>query len=110
MTWDSRRFKRSRDRYETLEKAGLVKHGLIFSFYAKYKNYTDLKALLHFAKKYEYRRHLLKELQKGGTDEPQEPVLATLTIPEGYTLDQIAQAVGQLQGDFKESLTAETFL
>ncbi len=28
----------------TLEKAGLVKHGLIFSFYAKYKNYTDLKA------------------------------------------------------------------
>ncbi len=34
----------------------------------------------------------------------------TLTIPEGYTLDQIAQAVGQLQGDFKESLTAEAFL
>lgn len=25
-------------------------------------------------------------------------------------MDQIAQAVGQLQGDFKESLTAETFL
>lgn len=94
----------------TLEKAGLVKHGLIFSFYAKYKNYTDLKAGYYNLQKSMSTEDLLKELQKGGTDEPQEPVLATLTIPEGYTLDQIAQTVGQLQGDFKESLTAEAFL
>ena len=33
-----------------------------------------------------------------------------MTIPEGYTIDQIAQAVGQLQGEFKEPLTAEAFL
>lgn len=94
----------------TLEKAGLVKHGLIFSFYAKYKNYTDLKAGYYNLQKSMSTEDLLKELQKGGTDEPQEPVLATLTIPEGYTIDQIAQAVGQLQGDFKEPLTAEAFL
>ena len=94
----------------TLEKAGLVKHGLIFSFYAKYKNYTDLKAGYYTLQKSMSTEDLLKELQKGGTDEPQEPVLATLTIPEGYTIDQIAQAVGQLQGDFKEPLTAEAFL
>lgn len=94
----------------TLEKAGLVKHGLIFSFYAKYKNYTDLKAGYYNLQKSMSTEDLLKELQKGGTDEPQEPVLATLTIPEGYTLDQIAQTVGQLQGDFKEPLTAEVFL
>ena len=93
----------------TLEKAGLVKHGLIFSFYAKYKNYTDLKAGYYNLQKSMSTEDLLKELQKGGTDEPQEPVLATLTIPEGYTIDQIAQAVGQLQGDFKEPLTAEAF-
>ncbi|HGR1430952.1 TPA: endolytic transglycosylase MltG [Streptococcus pneumoniae] len=94
----------------TLEKAGLVKHGLIFSFYAKYKNYTDLKAGYYNLQKSMSTEDLLKELQKGGTDEPQEPVLATLTIPEGYTIDQIAQAVGQLQGDFKEPLTADAFL
>lgn len=94
----------------TLEKAGLVKHGLIFSFYAKYKNYTDLKAGYYNLQKSMSTEDLLKELQKGGTAEPQEPVLATLTIPEGYTLDQIAQAVGRLQGDFKEPLTAEAFL
>ncbi len=94
----------------TLEKAGLVKHGLIFSLYAKYKNYTDLKAGYYNLQKSMSTEDLLKELQKGGTDEPQEPVLATLTIPEGYTIDQMAQAVGQLQGDFKEPLTADAFL
>lgn len=28
----------------TLEKAGLVKHGIVFGMYTKYKNYSDLKA------------------------------------------------------------------
>ena len=46
---------------------------------------------------------LIKELQKGGTPEPHAPSLANLTIPEGYTIDQIAQAVGQLEGNFKRS-------
>lgn len=95
---------------KTLEDAGLIKHGLVFSLYAKYKNYADLKSGYYNLQKSMSTEDLLKELQKGGTDEPQEPVLATLTIPEGYTIDQIAQAVGQLQGDFKEPLTAEAFL
>ena len=94
----------------TLEKAGLVKHGLIFSLYAKYKNYADLKSGYYNLKKSMSTEDIIHELQKGGTAEAQEPVLATLTIPEGYTIDQIAQAVGQLQGDFKEPLTAEAFL
>ena len=95
---------------KTLEDAGLIKHGLVFSLYAKYKNYADLKSGYYNLQKSMSTEDLLKELQKGGTDEPQEPVLATLTIPEGYTIDQMAQAVGQLQGDFKESLTADAFL
>ena len=49
-------------------------------------------------------------MEKGGTPEAQAPVLANLTIPEGYTLEQIAQTVGQLQGEFKEPLTADAFL
>ena len=95
---------------KTLEDAGLIKHGLVFSLYAKYKNYADLKSGYYNLQKSMSTEDIIHELQKGGTDEPQEPVLATLTIPEGYTLDQIAQAVGQLQGDFKEPLTAEAFL
>ena len=94
----------------TLEKSGLVKHGLIFSLYAKYKNYSDLKSGYYNLKKSMSTDELIQELQKGGTPEPQEPALASLTIPEGYTLEQIAQTVGQLQGEFKEPLTADAFL
>ena len=93
----------------TLEKSGLVKHGLIFSFYAKYKG-ADLKSGYYNLKKSMSTDELIQELQKGGTPEPQEPALASLTIPEGYTLEQIAQTVGQLQGEFKEPLTADAFL
>ena len=94
----------------TLEKAGLVKHGIVFGMYTKYKNYSDLKAGYYNLQKSMSTDDWIKELQKGGTAEAQEPVLASLTIPEGYTIDQIAQAVGQLQGNFKEPLTADAFL
>ena len=95
---------------KTLEDAGLIKHGLVFSLYAKYKNYADLKSGYYNLKKSMSTEDIIHELQKGGTAEAQEPVLATLTIPEGYTIDQMAQAVGQLQGDFKEPLIADAFL
>ena len=95
---------------KTLEDAGLIKHGLVFSLYAKYKNYADLKSGYYNLQKSMSTEDIIHELQKGGTAEAQEPALATLTIPEGYTIDQMAQAVGQLQGDFKEPLTADAFL
>ena len=95
---------------DTLENSGLVKHGFIFSLYAKYKDYNDLKSGYYNLQKSMSTDDIIKELQKGGTPQPQEVALANLTIPEGYTLDQIAQTVGQLQGDFKEPLTADAFL
>ncbi len=94
----------------TLEKSGLIKHGVIFAFYAKYKNYSDLKSGYYNLQKSMSTEDIIHELQKGGTAEAQEPALANLTIPEGYTIDQIAQAVGQLQGNFKEPMTADAFL
>ena len=94
----------------TLEHSGVIKHGVIFAFYAKYKNYSDLKAGYYNLQKSMSTEDIIKELQKGGTAEPQEPSLADLTIPEGYTIEQIAQAVGQLKGEFKEALTADAFL
>ncbi len=92
-----------------LEKSGLVKHGMLFTLYVKYKNYTELKSGFYNLQKSMSTDELIKALQVGGTPEPQEVVFANLTIPEGYTLEQIAQAVGQLQGDFKEPLTADAF-
>ena len=93
-----------------LEKSGVIKNGLVFTLYVKYKNYNELKSGYYNLQKSMSVEDVIKELQKGGTPEPQEVTLANLTIPEGYTLEQIAQTVGQLQGDFKEPLTAEAFL
>ena len=93
-----------------LEKSGLVKHGLLFTAYVKYKNYSDLKSGYYNLQKSMSTEDLIKTLQKGGTPEPQEVVYANLTIPEGFTLEQIAQTVAQLQGEFKEPLTAEAFM
>ena len=93
-----------------LEKSGVIKNGLVFTLYVKYKNYNELKSGYYNLQKSMSVEDIIKELQKGGTPEPQEVTLANLTIPEGYTLEQIAQSVGQLQGDFKEPLTAEAFL
>jgi len=93
-----------------LEKSGIIKNGLVFTLYAKYKNYTELKSGYYNLQKSMSVEDVIKELQKGGTPEPQEVTLAELTIPEGYTLEQIAQTVGQLQGEFKEPMTAEAFL
>jgi len=94
----------------TLEKSGVIKNGLIFTLYVKYKNYNELKSGYYNLQKSMSVEDIIKELQKGATPEPQEVTLASLTIPEGYTLEQIAQTIGQLQGNFKEPLTAEAFL
>ena len=94
----------------TLEKSGVIKNGLVFTLYVKYKNYNELKSGYYNLQKSMSVEDVIKELQKGGTPEPQEVTLASLTIPEGYTLEQIAQTIGQLQGNFKEPLTAEAFL
>ena len=93
-----------------LEKSGVIKNGLVFTVYAKYKNYTELKSGYYNLQKSMSVEDVIKELQKGGTPEPQEVTLAELTIPEGYTLEQIAHTVGQLQGEFKEPMTAEAFM
>lgn len=93
-----------------LEKSGVIKNGLVFTVYAKYKNYTELKSGYYNLQKSMNVEDVIKELQKGGTPEPQEVTLAELTIPEGYTLEQIAQTVGQLQGEFKEPMTSEAFM
>ena len=93
-----------------LEKSGLIKHSLLFTAYVKYKNYSDLKSGYYNLQKSMSTEDLIKALQKGGTPEPQEVVYANLTIPEGFTLEQIAQTVAQLQGEFKEPLTAEAFM
>ncbi len=48
---------------DTLENSGLVKHGFIFSLYAKYKDYSDLKSGYYNLQKSMSTDDIIKELQ-----------------------------------------------
>ena len=48
---------------------------MIFAFYAKYKNYSDLKSGYYNLQKSMSTEDIIHELQKGGTAEAQEPAL-----------------------------------
>ena len=92
-----------------LEKQGLIKSGQVFNYYTKFKSYANFQSGYYNLQKSMSLDSIAKELQKGGTDTPQPPSLGKLTIPEGYTLDQIAQAV-EKSSNKKVSISAKYFL
>ncbi|VEE12934.1 MULTISPECIES: endolytic transglycosylase MltG [Streptococcus] len=90
-----------------LEKAGLIKNAQIFSYYAKFNNYADFQSGYYNLQKSMSLDTIAKKLQQGGTDTPQDPSMEKLTIPEGYTIDQIAKTIAKLK---KSKLSSDTFL
>lgn len=92
-----------------LEKQGLIKSGQVFNYYTKFKSYANFQSGYYNLQKSMSLDSIAKELQKGGTDTPQSPSVGKLTIPEGYTLDQIAQAV-EKSSNKKVSISAKDFL
>lgn len=78
---------------QILEKAGVIKDATIFNFYTKFKNYTNFGSGYYNLKASMDLDEISKLLQKGGTVEPERPALGKILIPEGYTINQIADAV-----------------
>ncbi|MDY4001423.1 MAG: endolytic transglycosylase MltG [Streptococcus orisratti] len=78
---------------QILEKAGVIKDATIFNFYTKFKNYTNFGSGYYNLKASMDLDEISKLLQKGGTVEPERPALGKILITEGYTINQIADAV-----------------
>ncbi|KXT84737.1 protein YceG like [Streptococcus sp. DD11] len=78
---------------EILEKNGLIKNAQVFNLYSKIKSYGDYQSGYYNLQKSMDLDTIAKKLQEGGTDTPQPPVVGKVTIPEGYTLEQMAEAV-----------------
>ncbi|MQW22418.1 MULTISPECIES: endolytic transglycosylase MltG [unclassified Lactococcus] len=76
-----------------LEKDNIIKNGMIFQYYTKFKNYTGFKSGYYNLSPNMTLSSIATELQKGGTAKPVAPSLGKITIPEGYTLAQIAKQV-----------------
>lgn len=92
-----------------LEKKGLIKSGQVFNYYSKFKSYANFQSGYYNLQKSMDLDTIAKALQKGGTDTPQPPTLGKVVVPEGYTLNQIAEAV-EKSGDKKVSISAKDFL
>lgn len=102
-----------KDIAHTLEQAGLIRNATIFDLYVKFNNLTGFQSGYHQLQKSMDVADLIKALQKEGTAESQIPALGKITIPEGYTLKQISEAVA-INADSgtgaKSPFTAEEFM
>ena len=92
-----------------LEKKGLIKSGQVFNYYSKFKSYANFQSGYYNLQKSMDLDTIAQALQKGGTDTPQPPTLGKVVVPEGYTLNQIAEAV-EKSGNKKVSISAKDFL
>ncbi|WOV85477.1 endolytic transglycosylase MltG [Sporosarcina jeotgali] len=75
---------------QVLEEKGLIKNAKIFKYYAKVNNEADFQAGTYELSKAMTPNELLKSLKTGKVY--RTPVF-TMTIPEGLTVDQIAERV-----------------
>ncbi|TWS94881.1 endolytic transglycosylase MltG [Streptococcus sp. sy018] len=78
---------------QILEQSGVIKSGTIFNYYTKFRNYTNFQSGYYNLQKSMSLDEIVAELQKGGTAEPTRPALGKILVTEGYTIDQIAQAI-----------------
>lgn len=83
----------SKDIGQILEKNHVIKSGLVFSYYVKMNNRSDFQAGFYQMAPNMTLDEISESLENGGTDEPVSLADAKLTIPEGYTVAQIAKLV-----------------
>ncbi|MEI3605789.1 endolytic transglycosylase MltG [Pseudogracilibacillus sp. SE30717A] len=85
-----------------LEDNGIIKNSKVFRFYIKFKNHSDFQAGEYTLTPSLSLADIVKELQSGKVME--EPIYR-ITIPEGKTIEQIADILAN-----KLSFTQESFL
>ncbi|MBC1484498.1 endolytic transglycosylase MltG [Listeria immobilis] len=86
-----------------LEDKKVINNASIFSFYVKYNNDTNLKAGNYELSPAMNTDEIVKKMQEGKTIAPEK-----LVIPEGYTLDQIAERIVSYQPKLKKADVIET--
>lgn len=97
-----------------LEDAGLIKSGQVFNFYTQFRNHTDFQSGYYNLQKNMNVEEIIERLKEGGTESPVAPSLGKITIPEGYTLEQISDAVtrnaASKDGQENSIFTKEAFM
>ena len=78
---------------QILEKNHIIKNATAFQYYTKLKSLTGFKSGYYNLSPSMTLTTIAKTLQEGGTEKPVEPVLGKITIPEGFTIDQMAEKI-----------------
>ena len=97
---------------DILQREGIIKNGMVFQYYTKFKNFSGFKSGYYNLSPSMSLSDIASLLEQGGTEHPVEPTLGKILIPEGYTLEQIAQAVtvNSAGKDEKTPFTKEEFM
>ncbi|RRD31804.1 endolytic transglycosylase MltG [Streptococcus minor] len=92
----------------------LIKNATIFNYYAKLKSYNNFQSGYYNLSQSMSVDELAKTLQESGTPTPVDPIAGKVLVIEGYTIEQIAQAVTDnvytKDKDDKTSFSSEEFL
>ncbi|WP_081165191.1 endolytic transglycosylase MltG [Lactococcus garvieae] len=92
---------------DILQRESIIKNGMVFQYYTKFKNFSGFKSGYYNLSPSMSLSDIATLLEQGGTEHPVEPTLGKILIPEGYTLEQIAQAV-TVNSDSKNDKTPFT--
>lgn len=97
---------------DILQREGIIKNGMVFQYYTKFKNFSGFKSGYYNLAPSMSLSDIASLLEQGGTEHPVEPTLGKILIPEGYTLEQIAQAVtvNSAGKDEKTPFTKDEFM
>lgn len=85
---------------DILEESKVIKSGMVFNYYAKFKNLTDFQAGYYQMSPDMTLDEIGALLRAGGTAEPTQIADGKVTIPEGFDIDKIGEAI-ETNTDFK---------
>ncbi|MBP1046374.1 endolytic transglycosylase MltG [Enterococcus sp. BWM-S5] len=85
-----------------LEENKVIKSGMVFNYYIKFKNLTDFQAGYYQMSPDMTLDEIGAMLKAGGTAEPTQIADGKVTIPEGYDIDKIGTAIEE-NTDFKKT-------
>ena len=98
----------------TLQEEKIIKSGLVFNYYMKMNNQTDFKGGYYQMSPDMTLDEIAEMLKQGGTEEPIALADAKIGVPEGSTLEQIAEIIGNetaiTKADFIKAANDETLL
>ncbi|WYJ97336.1 UPF0755 protein [Enterococcus sp. DIV0212c] len=85
-----------------LEDSKVIKSGMVFNYYAKFKNLTDFQAGYYQMSPNMTLDEIGALLREGGTAEPTQLADGKVTIPEGFDIDKIGDAIEKNTGFKKD--------